>query len=122
MEITLPIQKVKIVNGKKLVESSEKVFELDMTLAAQMRFEQKFPEIAKREDLYDYTKRILSYSLSREQILSLLKTLYCWFDTNIQFIEFIKLFDFSDKQYVDKLLQKLDETFKIIFDSPVEKN
>ena len=122
MEITLPIQKVKIENGKKFVESSEKVFELDMTLAAQYRFEQKFPDLAKKEDLYDYTKRILSYNLSREQILSLLKTLYCWFDTDMRFVDFIKMFDFTDRQYKDKLFQRLDEIFRIIFESSSEKN
>ena len=122
MEITLPIQKAKLENGKKVVMSKEEIFDLDMTLAAQIRYEAKFPELAKHEDLYGYTKRILEQPLSQAKIISLLKTLYCWFDTNIQFIDFVKLFDFTDRNYIGKLIKKLDEVFNIIMNSSAEKN
>ena len=122
MEVTLPVQKVKISNGKKIVESREQSFELDMTLAAQMRYEAKFPELAKKESLYDYTKRILTYDVSREQALSLLKTLYCWFATDMSFIDFVKMFDFTDKKYINNLFKRMYEIFEIIFDGSSEKN
>lgn len=122
MEVTLPIQKVKISNGKKIVQSKEQPFELDMTLAAQMRYEAKFPELAKKESLYDYTKRILTYDVSREQALSLLKTLYCWFATDMPFISFVQLFDYTDHNYMNKLFDRMHQIFEIIFDGSSEKN
>ena len=48
--------------------------------------------------------------------------LYCWFDTELDFIEFLKLFDLSDEAYVKKLTDGLKVAFELIFSGSAEKN
>ena len=73
--------------------------------------------------MYGYTKRIREYKdLSTAKILSDLKLLYCWIDIDIEFIDFVRLFDMSDKEYVKDLLKAMDEGFKFILNSSAEKN
>lgn len=124
MKIKLPIQTKEIVNGELLKKQSEKVFDLDTSLASQIRFETKFPELAQREDLEGYSKRIYKVKkLSVAVIISKMKMLYCWFDTDLCFIDFLKLFDLTDTDYtVNKLTKSIKEAFELIFDGSAEKN
>lgn len=124
MKIKLPIQTKEIVNGELVKKQSEKVFDLDTSLASQIRFETKFPELAQREDLDGYSKRICKVEeLSVAVIISKMKMLYCWFDTDLCFIDFLKLFDLTDTDYtVNKLTKEIKEAFELIFDGSAEKN
>ena len=123
MKIKLPIQTKDIVNGELVKKQSEKVFEIDTSLASQIRFETKFPELAQREDLDGYSKRICKVEeLSVAVIISKMKMLYCWFDTELEFIDFLKLFDLSDKEYVEKLTDGIKVAFELIFAGSAEKN
>lgn len=124
MKIKLPIQTKEIVNGELVKKQSEKVFDLDTSLASQIRFETKFPELAQREDLDGYSKRICKIEeLSVAVIISKMKMLYCWFDTDLCFIDFLKLFDLTDTDYtVNKLTKAIKEAFELIFDGSAEKN
>jgi hypothetical protein len=124
MKIKLPIQTKEIVNGKLVKKQSEKVFDIDTSLASQIRFETKFPELAQREDLDGYSKRICKVEeLSVAVIISKMKMLYCWFDTDLCFIDFLKLFDLTDTDYtVNKLTKAIKEAFELIFDGSAEKN
>jgi hypothetical protein len=124
MKIKLPIQTKEIVNGELVKKQTEKVFELDTSLASQIRFETKFPELAQKEDLDGYSKRICKVEeLSVAVIISKMKMLYCWFDTDLCFIDFLKLFDLTDTDYtVNKLTKAIKEAFELIFDGSAEKN
>lgn len=122
MEITLPLIQTKIEDGKKKKIEYEMGFKLDMTLASQIRFETKFPILAQKEDIYDYTERIMNQPNSIGKYLSLMKAIYCWFDTERTFIEFVSLFDVSDDEYREKLFKKVKDIFNLIFDSSAEKN
>lgn len=122
MEITLPIQQTKIEDGKKKTIEYDMTFILDMTLASQIRFETKFPLLAQKEDLYSYTERIMNEPTSVGKYLSLMKAIYCWFNTEKSFIDFISLFDVADDKYREKLLEQVKKIFAIIFDSSAEKN
>lgn len=123
MKITLPVQSKEIKDGKVVTTESEQEFELDMSLNAQIRYETKFPELAEREDLFHYGKRICELkNQSAGLLLSQLKLIYCWFDTEMSFKEFSKLFDLSDGKYLKKLVDRLREVFEIISNSSAEKN
>lgn len=124
MKIKLPIQTKEIVNGELVKKQTEKVFELDTSLASQIRFETKFPDLAQREDLDGYSKRICKVEeLSVAVIISKMKMLYCWFDTDLCFIDFLKLFDLTDTDYtVNKLTKAIKEAFELIFNASAEKN
>ena len=128
MKIKLPIQTKEIIekeNGELelKVEQGEKEFDIDMTLLAQTRFEKNFPKMAEHEDLLGYSQRICAIEEIRaEIILSKMKMLYCWFDTDLTYEEFIKLFDLTDIEYIKKLSTKIQKVFDIIFNGSAEKN
>lgn len=125
IEITLPVIKYSRFTGKALKRKySEEKFVLDMSLASEARFEQKFPaEYKAFGDLQQYMERVNGYEdLNRAKMLSMLKCLYCWFDTRYSFIEFLQLFDFTDIDYISKLVEKLRLAFNIIRESASEKN
>lgn len=123
MKIKLPVQLKKIENGELLKVETEKEFEIDTSLASQIRFEAKFPELAKNEDLFGYSQRICAIdSLSSGVIISKMKMLFCWFETDMEFIDFLKMFDLSDNEYVEKLTQKMKQAFELIFGGSAEKN
>lgn len=123
MKIRLPIQTKEIKNGAMVKTQSEQEFDLDMSIAAQIRFETKFPTLAEREDLLGYSQRIFEIKeLSLGLIISKLKMIYCWFDTEMVFNDFLKLFDLSDETYMKKLIKALNDTFEIVADGSAEKN
>ena len=97
--------------------------DLDMSLASQIRFEAKFPDLAQREDLYNYSKRISEVKeMSAPVLISKMKMLYCWFDTDVSFVDFLKLFDLTDKEYVEKLTGEIKTVFDLVMDGSAEKN
>ena len=124
MKIKLPTQTKEIINGELVKKQSEKVFEIDTSLASQIRFETKFPNLAEREDLFNYSKRICEIEdLTAPIIISKMKMLYCWFDTELEFIDFLKLFDLTDTDYtINRLTKAMKEAFEIIFNASAEKN
>ena len=123
MKVNLPIQ-IKEIKENKLLKHKENIeFDIDVSIGSQYRFEAKFPEMAKREDLLGYSERISAIEgISSAKILSELKLLYCWIDTEISFIDFVKLFDMSDANYVKDLTKELKNIFDLIFSSSSEKN
>lgn len=123
MKVKFPVQTKEIVNGELVKRESEKSFSIDTSLASQIRFETKFPKLAEREDLFGYSKRICAIDeLTAPVIISKMKMLYCWFDTDLDFIEFLKLFDLSDEAYVRKLTDAIKVAFELIFSGSAEKN
>lgn len=125
IEITLPVIKNSKVFGREIKRRyGEEKFLLDMSLASEARFEQKFPvEYKAYGDLQQFMERVNGYAdLNRAKVLSMLKCLYCWFDTKYSFIEFLQLFDLSDINYIGKLVEKLRLTFNIIRENASEKN
>lgn len=123
MKIKLPIQTKEIIDGKLVKKETYKEFEVDTSLASQIRFESKFPALASKEDLEGYSKRICAIEeLSAPIIISKMKMLYCWFDTEISFIDFLKLFDLTDIEYINKMTTAIKEAFEIIFNASAEKN
>lgn len=123
MKVKFPIQRKQLVDGKVTKEKQYIDFDVDVSLASQVRYETKFPDLAKREDLYNYSKRISEIKeLSTAKILSWFKLLYCWIDIDIEFIEFLKLFDLTDQKYVEELVKILQESFDKILEGSAEKN
>lgn len=123
MKVTLNTQTKEIKNGQ--IENIKGTFtaDLDMSLASQIRFEAKFPELAKNEDLIGYAQRLKEIKeLNTAVILSNMKVLYCWFDTDLTFIEFLKLFDLTDMDYIKKLTEEIKTIFDLVLNSSAEKN
>ncbi len=124
MKVKLPIvTKNEIVDGKRIFETAERDFEMDMSLACQMRWETKFPELAAKETIVDYAERTKELkSTSPAIILSKIKLLYCFFETDMSFLQFIKMFDFSQLEYTNSLVTRINEILEIVLNSSSEKN
>lgn len=123
MKVTLNTQSKEIKNGQLEKIKGTFTADLDMSLASQIRFEAKFPELAKNEDLITYAQRMKDVKeLSTAVILSNMKILYCWFDTDLTFIEFLKLFDLTDIDYIKKLMEEIKNIFDLILNGSAEKN
>lgn len=123
MKVTLNTQTKEIKNGKLEKIKGTFTADLDMSLASQIRFEAKFPELAKNEDLLGYAQRLKdTKELSTAVILSNMKILYCWFDTELTFIEFLKLFDLTDIDYIKQLTGEIKTIFELVLNSSAEKN
>ena len=123
MKVTLNTQTKEIKNGKLEKIKGTFTADLDMSLASQIRFEAKFPELAKNEDLIGYAQRLKDIKeLSTAVVLSNMKILYCWFDTELTFIEFLKLFDLKDIDYIKQLTEEIKTIFDLILNGSAEKN
>ena len=123
MKVTLNTQTKEIKNGKLEKVKGTFTADLDMSLASQIRFEAKFPELAKNEDLLGYAQRLKDINeLSTAVILSNMKVLYCWFDTDLTFIEFLKLFDLTDIDYIKQLTEEIKTIFDLVLSGSAEKN
>lgn len=123
MKITLPVQTKEYKNGKLIKTKKEEEFELDTSLASEIRWEARFPEQASREDLFSYTQRIQKDdALTAPSILSKMKAIYCWFDTSKSFIDFVKMFDLSDAAYIENLTSRIKAVWETIQSSSAEKN
>lgn len=123
MKVTLNTQTKEIKNGKLEKIKGTFTADLDMSLASQIRFEAKFPELAKNEDLIGYAQRLKdTKELSTAIILSNMKILYCWFDTDLTFIEFLKLFDLTDLAYIKSLTEEIKNVFDLVLNGSAEKN
>lgn len=124
MKIKMPfIKRDELVDGKRVIETEEKAIDVDNTMMAQMRWEAKFPEMAKSENIVNYAMRIKD--LKSEELpvtISKLKVLFCFLDIDETFVQFLKLFDFSRKDYVEKLIDCLKTAFEQIFAEAAEKN
>lgn len=124
MKVSLPVvTKNEIVNKVHVFETAEREFEFDNSLACQMRWEAKFPELAKTETFVDYATRVGKIkSSSAAIVVAKMKSIYCFFETTMSFIQFLKLFDFTRTDYVKELVSRLEEIFRIVLDSSAEKN
>ena len=123
MKVKFPVIKKELVDGQIKKTKIYIDFDVDVSLASQIRYETKFPDLAKREDLYNYSQRIREIKeLSAGKILSWLKLLYCWIDTEIEFVNFVKLFDLTDQDYVKEFVKSLADAFDKILDGSAEKN
>lgn len=124
MKVTLPfVKKDELKDGKRIFETEDRAVEIDNTLVAQMRWEANFPEIATRESIVDYAVRLKGENGENLAILiSKLKVLYCFFKLDGNFVGFLKMFDFSQKGYVECLIRKISEAFNAIIEGAAEKN
>lgn len=123
MKITLPAIKKEMVGDDINVTEYENEFDLDMSLASQLRYEAKFPALAKNEDLIGYTQRISKVEdLSAAVIISKMKTLYCYLETEMTFVDFLRMFDLTDEKYIKKLTDKIKFVFELVLNSSAEKN
>ena len=118
-----------IIDGKRVTEFADKNFELDVTLNAQMRWEQKFPAQAEKEELIVYAQRVEKHPLKLESgvissaaLIAKMKVLYCYFNFDFPFSDFLAMFDLSLPEYTKTLIDQIKNAFEIINEAASEKN
>lgn len=115
------IEKELDATGKLVVKESEIDVAIDTSLFAEERWEQFFPQNAKTETLFAYVERIGAARLteSKAHILSNLKALYCFMESDklADWKSFLKLFDLSDAEYLTRLVDKIKYVFEIALSS-----
>ena len=125
MKIKLPVITKNVIDeqGKRIFEYEDQDFEVDTSLGLEMRWESKFPEIAKNETVVAYAQRINERAGNDiVGVLSKLKVIYCYFDTSMTFENFVKMFDFSLMFYIEKLIARIKAAFELLLDGAAEKN
>ena len=126
MKISLPVITKNEYNQKTkthIFETEERAFELDFSLVCQMKWEARFPAQAEKESIVDYVKRVSAYPLSVATILSKLKAIYCFIDGGAgSFEDFVRMFDFTKKNYVETLTERFKEIFDLFEGEAAEKN
>ena len=99
--------------------------QLDTSIASESRWEDKFPNQANSETLFDYISRLQSSKQKQNiaTIISQLKAIYCFivFPENKDkiFLEFERLFCLNDKEYLDDLIKAINDAFSLVY--PNEK-
>lgn len=131
-KLTVPLRiktRDEIVDGKRVTEFADKSFELDVTLNAQMRWEQKFPAQAEKEELTIYAERIEKIGvhttgggISSAALIAKMKVLYCYFNFDFSFADFLAMFDFTLPEYAKTLIEQIKNAFEIINEAASEKN
>lgn len=123
MKITLPIvTKDELVDGKRIFEYEYRAMGADFSLGMQLRWESRFPEIASNCSIVEYAQRLKNAPNDIASVISKIKCVYCFLDTDMPFIKFITLFDFSQKEYVEKLIRAISDAIKVMQESAAEKN
>lgn len=108
-------------DGKLVVKQGEIDVAIDTSLFAEERWESNFPAQARSETLFAYVERIGQSNLteSKAHILSNLKALYCFMDSDKlpDFKSFLKMFDLADVEYLTRLTDKIKYVFEIALSS-----
>ncbi len=104
-------------------ETQERAFDFDCSLGCQMKWEAKFPAQAEKESIVDYVNRVSQLPNSVSALLSKMKAVYCFIDGEaLSFEEFVKLFDFTRREYVHALAERFKAIFDLFESEAAEKN
>ncbi len=125
IKTTLPTVEKSIdeTQGKLIVKTRDINVTIDTSLFAEERWEANFPANAKNETLFNYVERINTAGKLNDKahIMSNLKALYCFMegDEIADFKSFCQLFDLSDGEYLNKLVDKIKFVFNIALQGSV---
>ena len=129
MKIRLPLLRQEIVNNTIVSQEEILEVELDTSVYSEERWEQNFPELAKREGLFQYIERIHEATKNGEvdkrvSVISMLKAIYCFleFEGYMDYKSFCKMFNLAQTEYTTKLIEELKRAFKLILGSSSVKN
>ena len=104
-------------DGKLVVKKSEISVGIDTSLFAEERWEANFPLQARAETLFAYVERVGKDGLVEDKahILSNLKALYCFMDSDElpDYKSFLRLFDLADAEYLARLTDAIKRVFEI---------
>ena len=125
MKINLPLLEQQIVDGQLVSKEKTVEFEIDTSVYSEERWEQHFPALAAKRGLFQYIEHIQSESVSdRVQVVAMLKAVFCFIESKdiSSYKDFAKMFNLAAPEYVEKLINTLLSSFKLIIGSSAVKN
>ena len=129
MRVTLPTLKKEYDSGTdsvKVVRGSIQCT-IDTSVYAETRWEQAFPETAKRYKLFDYIDMLQNTKGSvdgRVYVAAMLKAVFCFmeFDELTSYKEFVQMFDLAQEDFCVELIQKIRHLFDLAINGSATKN
>lgn len=122
---TLPTLQQQLIDGRiQSTEGQIKIY-VDESIFSEQRWEQNFPQQAEKEDLQSYCSRVVKIAekdCNLAVVTSMLKGLYCYIETELNFKQFLQLFSMNDLDYLERLITTIVDVFNSIFGGSVEKN
>lgn len=117
IKLKLPVLNQEVKDGKLLSYKTEIDCSLDVSALSQEIWEREFPAQAKQEALFDYMDRVVKQPNSMGKAISVIKILYCFirFDRPTSKDSWLSMFNLLDTEYVNELIGKISEVFKIIY-------
>ena len=125
MRLELPLLHQELRDDEVVSIRSSTIFEIDTSVYAEERWEKNFPDLAKKESLFQYIDRVKNESITdRVRLTAMLKAIYCFIESDAvpTYKDFAKLFSLSDSKYTEELINKLITAFKAICGSSSVKN
>lgn len=119
IKTTLPIIETSIDEDKQVLVSKENTIEvsIDTSLFAEERWEKNFPSQAKNETLFAYIERVQNEGKleSKEHIVSNLKAIYCFIESDKipDFKAFLQMFNIADSKYTERLIERIKFIFNL---------
>ncbi len=115
---TLPVLETELDEAKsELIRKTHDIkVKIDVSVFAERRWEENFPQNAKTETLFAYVERMSGKDLKNPAyLLSNLKAIYCFIvsDEIADFDSFLQMFDMSDIEYLTRLINKIKFVFEI---------
>lgn len=125
----LPIFQYQYDEEKKQVISQRKDIDvlIDTSIFSQQRWEAHFPLLAEKETLQAHlerVKKINAKGLDIPKIISILKVLFCFIDSNefSTFEDFSKAFSIPNTNDLEILINKIKDIFEAIVNSSAVKS
>lgn len=121
MKFELPILEERFDIKTKEVHSKKTYIDckLDMSINAQTRWEENFPELSKTMGVFDYVDKFKNIKITDVATLGIaLKLLYCFIDIDVTYKDFISMFSGENEEYFNELWT----TIKSVLEFVIERN
>lgn len=125
MIIKLPILRQSLSEGTLLSEEYNAVFNIDTSVYSEERWEQHFPELAKKEGLFQYIEKIQKESVTeRVKVACMLKAIYCFIESDEipTYKSFAQMINLATPEYTTRMIKTLHDAFDAILNSSSVKN
>lgn len=125
MIIKLPILKQSFENDEMLSVEHQATFNLDTSVYSEERWEQHFPELAKKEGLFQYIERIQKEAATeRVKVACMLKAIYCFIESDEvpTYKSFAQMINLATPEYTTRMIKILHSAFNAILGGSSVKN
>lgn len=125
MTLKLPILEQSLTDGEVVSSEREAMFSIDTSVYSEERWEQHFPELAKKEGLFQYVERIQKETATeRVKVACMLKAVYCFIESDDvpTYKSFAQMINLATPEYTTRMIKILHSAFNAILGGSSVKN